>query len=392
MRIGIDCRTILNPGLGEVAGVGHYTYFLVKHLLEIDKENEYVLFFDYRMPDAGEFEQANTKIWRFPFSQYKKFLPFSYSHMLITAMILKNRLDVFHSPANVIPLSYPKTAVITVHDLAIYKNPAWFPGQIFSTKLLVPQSLKRAKHIIAVSESTKRDIQRIFSIPASKITVIYEAPFVQPINVKDRNVDVVKKYRLNHPFLLFVGTIDVRKNIGPLVRAFTDLRKNPRFKNIELLLAGGKGHKADEILEDIRPQMRAGAVRYLGYTTHNEKLALYRKAEGFIFPSLYEGFGLPVVEAMRLGVPVITSNVSSLPEIAGDAALLVDPSDGKGMTKAMAKLLSNPALRTSLVRRGHDQAKKFDWEKAASETLAVYTKAVRPRNTNNRRKRSAKKR
>ncbi len=203
MRIGIDCRTILNPGLGEAAGVGHYTFFLVKHLLEIDKENEYVLFFDSRMPDVGEFEQANAKIWRFPFSQYKRFLPFGYSHMLIGAMILKNKLDVFHAPANVLPLSYRKPSVVTVHDLAIYKNPDWFPSQMFSTRLLVPQSLKVAKQIIAVSESTKRDIREIFHVPSTKVTVISEAPFVTPVNVKDRNVDTVKKFKLRQPYFLF---------------------------------------------------------------------------------------------------------------------------------------------------------------------------------------------
>src|SRR3989338_7238616 len=117
MRIGIDCRTILTPEVGELAGIGHYTYLLVKHLLETDKENEYVLFFDYRRRDISEFERSNSRVWRFPFSQYKRFLPFTYSHMLISAMVLKNRLDVFHSPANVLPLTYPKKSVITVHDL-----------------------------------------------------------------------------------------------------------------------------------------------------------------------------------------------------------------------------------------------------------------------------------
>ncbi|MFH1171420.1 MAG: glycosyltransferase family 1 protein [bacterium] len=371
MRIGIDCRTILNPGLGEYAGVGHYTYLLVKHLLEIDKENEYVLFFDYRMSDVGEFEQANVKVWRFPFSQYQKFLPFSYSHMLITAMILKTRLDVFHSPANVLPLSYPGRSVITIHDLAIYRNPEWFPGQLFSTRLLVPQSVRKARHIIAVSESTKRDLKDIFHVPSSKISVVYEAPFVVPINVKDRNVNTVKKFKIQCPYFLFLGTIDPRKNIRMLVAAFLKLRANPLFANHQLVIAGGKGYKADDILESVE-QHRAEGVHYVGYLTHNEKLDLVRRSLCFVFPSLYEGFGLPVLEAMRMGVPVITSNTSSLPEVAGNAAVLVDPTSMQALRSAMARIATNGVLRTNLVRRGYEQAKKFQWEDVARKTLAIY--------------------
>lgn len=375
MRIGIDCRTILNPGLGESAGVGYYTYLLVKHLLEIDKENEYVLFFDSRMPAVDEFEQANAKVWRFPFSQYKRFLPFSYSHMLIAAMILKNRLNVFHSPANVLPLSYPRTSVVTVHDLAIYKEPEWFPARIFSTRLLVPQSLKKAKHIIAVSESTKQDLREVFRVPSSKISVVYEAPFVAPVNVRDRNVDTLKKFRLQQPYFLFLATIEPRKNLRMLVEAFARLRKDPAFSSYQLVIAGGKGYRSDEILESIAMQKLGNAVRIVGYVTHNEKIDLIKKSYAFVFPSLYEGFGLPVLEAMQLGVPVISSNTSSLPEVAGNAALLVDPTNVSALRSAMARLATNEELRTTLIQRGKVQATRFSWEEAARQTLEVYLRA-----------------
>ena len=160
MRIGIDCRTILNPKSGEQAGVGHYTYYLVKNLIKQDKKNKYVLFFDWRFKEFNEFKQKNVIIKNFPFSQYNKFLPFAYSHMLISASLVKASLDVFHSPISSLPLTYTKKSIITVHDLAIYKNPSWFPSQIFSTKLLVPQSLRKADKIIAVSNSTKKDLQQ----------------------------------------------------------------------------------------------------------------------------------------------------------------------------------------------------------------------------------------
>ncbi len=374
MRIGIDCRTILNPALGEAAGVGHYTYFLVKHLLDRDPVNTYVLFFDSRMADVREFECPNANVRKFAFSQYKKFLPFTYSHMLITAMLLKEKLDIFHAPANIIPLTYPKRAVVTVHDLAIYKNPAWFPSQIFSTKLLVPQSLKRAQHIIAVSESTKSDLREIFGVPSRKVSVIYEAPFTTPVDVRDKNVNVLTKFRLDRPYLLFVGTIDARKNLETLLEAFAQLRKEPAGEHLQLVIAGGKGHKHEAFFDRVQQLKLGDACRYLGYVTHNEKLGLYRKAAIFVFPSLYEGFGLPVLEAMRLGVPVVAANSSSVPEIAGNAALLVPPENAKALARAIRSVLGDPQQAATMVQRGFAQANRFDWTRAAAQTLAVYEK------------------
>ncbi len=377
MRIGIDCRTILNPDSGESAGVGHYTYFLVRHLLRNDQQNTYVLFFDNRVTDTKEFEQENVEIRRFAFSQYKKFLPFSYSHMLITAMLLKEKLDVFHAPANIIPLTYPKTSIVTIHDLAIYKNPAWFPMQVFSTRLLVPQSLRKAQHIIAVSESTKQDLEEIFGVQPEKMSVIYEAPFTDALHVKDRNVDILEKFRLTQPYILFVGTIDPRKNVEMLLEAFTIVRKHPELKSIQFILAGGKGYRHDRVLDRIAQLHLGSAIKYLGYVTHNEKLALLKNAAVFAFPSLYEGFGLPVLDAMKLGVPVVTSNVSSLPEVAGDAAIQVNPDDPKALAGALTTVLTDPQKAADMVRKGFTQAQKFNWDQAALQTLDVYRQATK---------------
>src|SRR3989344_1009011 len=171
MRIGIDCRTILNVLGGERAGVGHYTYYLVKNLLTLDKKNDYVLFFDNRFKDAQEFQKyKNVKIKFFPFYQYKKYLPIAYSQMLIGAVLNRENLDLFHSPANTLPLYYQKKTVVTVHDLGIYKFPEFFPKkfltrQTLATKILVPRSLLKASKIIAVSKNTKKDIIEEFGLP-----------------------------------------------------------------------------------------------------------------------------------------------------------------------------------------------------------------------------------
>ncbi len=373
MRIGIDCRTILNPKLGERAGVGHYTYYLVKNILKHDKKNEYVLFFDWRFRDMKEFEQKNSVIKNFPFSQYNKFLPFAYSHMLISAYLIKEGLDVFHSPITSLPLTYPKKSVVTVHDLAIYKNPSWFPSQIFSTKLLVPQSLRKADKIIAVSDSTRRDLKNIFNIPAKKMKVIHEGSVIKKIPIKNKRFDSISKFKLGSKYILFVGTLEPRKNVVTLIRAYKKLLdQGSKFSNYQLVLAGHKGFKNSEVFDEIKELKLKKNVKYLGYVTHNQKLDLMKKASCFVFPSEYEGFGLPVLEAMAIGTPVITSNVSSLPEIAGKAALLVNPTREQEIANALKKLLGDSKLQKRLSQRGLKRAKEFSWEQCAKETIKVY--------------------
>jgi len=372
MRIGIDCRTILNPKLGEQAGVGHYTYYLVKSLLKHDKKNEYVLFFDWRFRNMKEFEQKNVKVKNFPFSQYNKFLPFAYSHMLISAYLIKSGLDVFHSPISSLPLTYPKKSIVTVHDLAIYKNPAWFPSQIFSTKLLVPRSLRSADKIIAVSESTRKDLKEIFNVPAKKVKVIYEGAQVKKILVRSKN-DSLKRFKLWSKYILFIGTLTPRKNIIALLRAYKQILSwEPGFSEYQLVLAGAKSFKSEEIFDEIKDLKLNKQIKYLGYITHNQKIELMKKATCFTFPSSYEGFGLPVLEAMVLGTPVITSDISSLPEVAGKAALLVNPEKEQEIAKALKKLLSDKKLQAGLTKSGLEQAKKFSWDKCAQETIKVY--------------------
>jgi len=373
MKIGIDCRTILNPKLGERAGVGHYTHYLVKNIIRYDKRNEYVLFFDWRFRDMKEFERKNVTVKNFPFSQYNKYLPFAYSHMLISAYLVKEGLDLFHSPISSLPLTYPKKSIITVHDLAIYKNPAWFPSQIFSTKLLVPQSLRKADKIIAVSESTKKDLKHIFNVPAKKIKVIYEGATVEKIHVKNKGIGNMKRFKLWPKFILFVGTLTPRKNIVNLIRAYKQLLKmEPGFAEYQLVLAGAKGYQNDKVFDEIKEQKLKKQIHYLGYITHNQKMELMKKATCFVFPSSYEGFGLPVAEAMALGTPVITSKASSLPEVAGKAALLVDPEHEHEIAKAFKKVLSDKKLQARMIEKGKKQVKLFSWEKCAKETIKLY--------------------
>jgi glycosyltransferase involved in cell wall biosynthesis len=399
MRIGIDCRTILNPGYGENAGVGHYTYFLVSSLLKVDKKNSYVLFFDDLLSkNAAESlieGSSNAEIKFFPFHRYKRYLPFAFSHILVSAALEKEKLDIFHSPAYTLPLNYKGKSVVTVHDLAIYKHPEWFPskfliGQNFSTKTLVPQSLEKAEKIIAVSEHTQKDIQEIFKIKKNKIEVIYEGVEFRSLPSKTEGIcgletkicfdDLRAKYGLKDNYVLFLGTIEPRKNISLLVEAFCSLASRSRTfaEKYQLILAGAKGWKNEKVFKEMeicRKKLKlSGVVKYIGYIPSSEKFALMKYAACFVFPSLYEGFGLPVLEALSLGVPTITSNISSLPEIAGGAALLVDPRKKDELAEAMGKIIFDKDVGAELAKKGVDQAKKFSWTKCAKETLEVYKK------------------
>lgn len=375
MRIGIDCRTILSPEKGERAGVGHYTYYLVKGLLALDKKNTYVLFFDHRSPNLKEFQRRNSEIVIFKYSQHKKYLPYAYSHVFVSSVLKKAKLDIFHSPANVLPLQYSGPSVITFHDLAIYFHPEWFPPkQDFSIKVLVPKSLERANHIISVSQSTADDMQKLFKVPKKKITVVHEGIEKTKAPKKLAIHQVEKKHKIPGKYILYVGTLEPRKNIAGIIQAFDELAcKFPKkYKDIQLVLAGAKGFEFQKNYEAIK-NAKSGKIRYIGYISAQDKIALMHGAMAFIFPSLYEGFGLPALEAMSYGIPVITSNVSSLPEVVGKAALTVKPESIKDIQAAIAKLVSRKATRDSLVKKGKIQARTFSWEKCAKATLAVYT-------------------
>lgn len=368
---------MLNPVGGERAGVGHYTFHLVKALLEVDRKNEYVLYFDRRMPSAvtDDFSQPNVTVRRLSFSRYRKILPFAYAHIFFAARLVRDRLDVFHAPANVMPLSYNRPTVVTIHDLAIYEHPEWFPSQIASTRLLVPQTIKKASAVIAVSSATKRDVIKVFSTPSKKITVVHEAADTTLLQLRDSKADVRKIYKLPTKYFLYVGTIDPRKNLVGLVQAWQRLfQSHPTIvENTALVIAGGLGYRGKDLV-DLLTELRLPSIRVLGYIPHNHKIKLMSEATAFVFPTLYEGFGLPVLEAMQLGTPVISTNVSAIPEIAGEATLLIAPDDIEGLAESMRKMLTRPALAKKMSVAGIKQAMKFSWPKAARETLAVYQK------------------
>lgn len=381
MRIGIDCRTILHPEAGEKAGVGHYTYYLVRQLLKIDSKNEYVLYFDHHYPQPKEFLAfPNVQVRHMPFSRYKRYLPYVQSHILISAQLKRDQLDVFHTPANIIPQQYSGVSVVTIHDLAIYRHPEWFPdGQEFAKKVLVPSSLERASRIIAVSQSTKKDMIDLFGVSAKKIDVIYEGANKEGVVTRAVVGQIRRRYALAPHYVFFIGVLEPRKNLSTLIKAFDAIvhANWKKYKDWQLVLAGAKGWKYANIMSAIKDAKAGAQIRYIGYVSHEEKVSLLKGADVFAFPSLWEGFGLPVLEAMQAGVPVLTSRVSAIPEVTGSAAVLVNPKKVKEVQAGLLVLMNSESKRQTFAVAGKVQAKQFSWTRCARETLKVYAAAAK---------------
>jgi len=379
MRIGIDARVILNPEKSAPTGVANYVWQLIKNLLEVDQENQYILFFDFKVRDRDvkRFSKPNVKVKFFPFSDYKKYMPAAYSEILGMATFARERMDALHttSPLYRVPASYRGKIITTFYDFAPYRVPELFPRlSTAKLKTLYSFAAKKSSRIIAVSESTKKDAADFLKYPAEKITTIYNGIdkrfFGEDGFTRD---DVKKAYGILGKYILFLGTLEPRKNLSRLLEAFAHFKKDfPNSADFQLVVAGKKGWLTEEYFQQAEDLGIADDVIFTGYVGGDELKPLYKNAEFFVMPSLYEGFGQTIVEAMACGAPCLVSKVSSIPEIVGEAALFVDPRDTNGIAKGMAELAGNEELRQSLSATGREQSKKFSWEKCAKETLEVY--------------------
>jgi glycosyltransferase involved in cell wall biosynthesis len=280
----------------------------------------------------------------------------------------------------VLPLLHPHRSVVTVHDLGFLYHPeAHTLSQNLYLRWSTRHNARAATRILADSEATRRDLVHHYSIPDSKIAVVYPGrdETLAPVAEPALRSAVRARYGLADPYLLYVGTLHPRKNLVRLVQAFgsllRSLRDGPRtpMAGLQLVLAGQRGWLYDDILAQVRKLDLSDHVVLTGYIPDADLPALLSGALAFVFPSLYEGFGLPLLEAMACGTPVICSNASSLPEVAGDAALLVDPRDTEALADALARLVVDEGLRRELVERGFRQMQRFSWRRCAEETLRV---------------------
>jgi glycosyltransferase involved in cell wall biosynthesis len=363
MRVGIDARLVHY----RQAGISQYTMRLLEQLAAIDKEDEFTVF-QSRRDGSKLVDQPNFRkrsVWTPPHHRLEQ--------LLLPLELAAADLDVLHSPDFIPPFRRNCKSVITVHDLNFLLYPEFLTPEAASYYGQIDQAVRRCDHIIAVSESTKRDIIRLTGAPESKITVVYEAahPIYTPLEDEQATRQTKERFGISCDFVLFVSTIEPRKNVPTLLHAYKQLLDNYRT-DVDLVLAGEKGWLFQEVFTLVRELSLQQRVHFLGRVSVEDLLGLYNAAQLLVHPAFYEGFGLPPLEAMACGTPVVASNTSAVPEIVGDAALLVDPTEIDEMTVAIWRLLSDPTLVRQMREKGLKRARLFSWRKAAEETLEIY--------------------
>lgn len=363
MRVGIDARLVYY----RQAGISQYTVRLLEQLAAIDSEDEFIVL-QSRKDRSALVDRPNFRrrsLWTPPHHRLEQ--------VLFPLEIAAADLDVLHSPDFIPPFRRNCRSVITIHDLNFLLYPQFLTPESARYYGQIDQAVRSCDHIIAVSESTKRDLIRLTGAEESKITVVYEAahPIYRPLENRELCQQVRSKFGLEGDFVLFVSTIEPRKNVPTLLVAYKQLRDNYRAE-ARLVLVGEMGWLCDEVVSLVDKLDLRGSVRFLGRVSLEDLLALYNAARALVHPAFYEGFGLTPLEAMACGTPVIVSNTSSLPEVVGDAGLLVEPTDVDGLAVAMWRILSDDALRQRLSQKGLKRARSFSWRKAAEKTLEIY--------------------
>lgn len=361
MRIGLDARLVDY----RVGGGARYTAQLMAALSGLGHEHEFVAVRSRRAKVQASDLQADATlaVWTPP------------HHLLERYSLwweLRNaRLDVLHSTDFIPPRRGHWRSVITVHDVAFLRMPALLTAASRRYYGGIRRAVREADAVIAVSQATRRDLLELAGAPAEKVHVVYEAAdaSLAPMPATEAAALVQAHHGLDGAYVLFVGTLEPRKNIPMLLRACSLLRRELPTR---LVLAGGHGWLSEDVFETVRRLAIHDGVVFLGEVRPADLRPLYCAADALVLPSVYEGFGLPALEAMACGTPVVVSNAGALPEIVGDAAVVVRPEDPEDIANGISWVLSNASFRSSLVERGLARAAAFSWERAARETLAIY--------------------
>lgn len=369
----------------QFTGIGRYVFELVENLQKLDQHNQYFLFFnqpEYNnfQTDRSNFQKVLVNAKHYSLAEQTKFL----------GILREHRLDLMHFTHFNAPILYRRLSIVTIHDLTLH----FFPGKKMTSPLhrlaysaTVRSSVNKAKKIIAVSRATGRDLEEILHIPLNKIQIIYEGvnPDFKPVNNRSRLDHTLKKYQIHKPFLLYTGVWRDHKNLVGLLKAFALLRKT---HDLQLVITGRKDSVySDEIFNQARQlnlmdenqsAQQAPPVIFPGLVSEDELIDLLNAAHIYIFPSFYEGFGLPPLEAMQCGTPVAASNTSCIPEICGNNAVYFDPYSPEDIAEKVSELYNNEKLYQKLIASGLEHVKKFSWEKMARETHQLYLHVLQP--------------
>lgn len=362
MLVGIDASRAV---AAERTGTENYSLFLIRALLQLDRQNHYCLYFN--QPPAPELLATLENI-------EQRVMPFPrlWTHARLSWEMATRPPDVLFVPAHVLPLVHPPRSVVTVHDLGyLYYPQAHTAWARWYLRWSTAYNARSAAQVIADSQATKRDLVQHCGTAPDRITVIYpgwDATFA-PVHDPARVAAVRQRYGIAAPYVIYVGTLQPRKNLTGLLDAFASLVGEGR--DLHLAIVGKKGWLYEPLFARVRELGLEQRVHFPGYVPQSDLPALLSGARLFVLPSLYEGFGLPILEAMACGTPVVCSAVASLPEVAGDAAILVDPLDTAQLEQGLTRVLDDDMLRQQLVHRGLDRVAHFSWETSARETLEV---------------------
>mgnify|MGYP001572978739 CR=1 FL=1 len=351
-------------GLPNRVGSSEFCFQLLSNLAKIDKSNDYLIYLPVK--PASDMPKENNN-WHYEIFSQKLWTLMGLSRKFLSK---QNKPDVFFSPTHYLPLLTSRNSVIAILDVSYLHFPQLFKKKdLYQLKLWGGYSIKKAKKIITISKSSKNDIIKAYGVSEDKIEVIY--PGIKQVvsarnEVSDMN-ELNKKFGVDDEYILFVGTLQPRKNIEKLVEAFSTIKN----KKLKLVIVGKKGWMFEDILKAPGRYGVSDRVKFLENVSDDDLPSFYKNAICFVLPSLYEGFGLPVLEAMQYGCPVLTSNISSLPEAGGDAAIYFDPENTQDIAGKIEKVVNDDKLRREMIKKGHEQVKKFSWEKTARETLKV---------------------
>ena len=368
MKIGIDAR----PLTKRLTGIGIYIYHVLNELAKNDPDNEYYLY------ATNEFSEsvANPR-WR----QITGRGPFSvngtlYFETVLTNRLNKDKIDVFWGTQHVLPLNHRGNCILTIHDFAWMEFPETIERfNLLVQKLFLKRSIMKADHIISVSYATAAYLKKYFHVPEEKISVIHHglSDIYKPFDKGESAAYISRKYGTAKDYILTVGTVEPRKNIAALLRAYKTLLEKGEIKD-QLLIVGARGWKNSNIIHVYRElRLNEDIVKFLGYIEMDDMPRLYSGANLFVFPSLYEGFGFPPLEAMKCGCPVVVAKTSSLPEVCREAAYYVEPRNIQSISAGIREVQNNDNLRNKLICSGLKHVKEFTWNKCAGETLqAIY--------------------
>lgn len=377
MHIAIDYTAAVHQG----AGIGRYTRNLIRALAGLDASNQYTLFVagGWGEGDGLGPWQGNFRVRSVPLTDRWMQILWQRLRVPVPIQMVTGSIGLFHSPDFVLPPVGRTPAIVTVHDLSFLQVPQHFvPGFRDYLEGAVSRAVGKATHVLADSDSTRRDLIELMGVKPSDVTVVYpgvEARFRQVENVEIL-ARVAHRYKLPEQFILGLSTLQPRKNFDGLIDAFRQMLAcagaSEDFADLHLVIAGGAGWMHEDILELVTRHGLHDRVHFPGFVKDEDLPALYSLAAVFAFPSWYEGFGIPVLESMACSTPVVAADNSSLPEVVGEAGLMVDAGDSDGLAAALSKVLTEPGLRATLVPAGREHASQFTWETAAKDLLATY--------------------